>query len=62
MAFNIVILVIYTLCLFPTIVVYPVIKQLPPNIPNIFKFFMAWFIMPPFLMWWLYQKFTNNSK
>lgn len=57
-----IILIIYGICLVPTFFVYPTIKVYQPNLPNIFKFFMAWFIMPVFLMWKLYIRLFNKNK
>lgn len=56
------IIIIYLICIIPTFLVYPTVKNLPPqNVPDILKFFMAWFIMPPFLIWKLYQKIFNKK-
>lgn len=57
-----IILIIYLVCIIPTFLVFPSVKNLPPNVPNIFKFFMAWFIMPAFLIWQLYKKIFPNNK
>ena len=57
-----IILIIYLVCIIPTFLVFPSVKNLPPtNIPNIFKFFMAWFIMPGFIIWQLYKKIFPNK-
>lgn len=50
------ILIIYAVCIIPAIVVYPVVKNLPPNVPGFIKFLMAWFIMPGFILWKIAQK------
>lgn len=57
-----ILLIIYVICLIPTFLVYPTIKVYQPNLPNFLKFFMAWFIMPMFLMWQLYIKLFNKNK
>lgn len=50
------ILIIYVVCIIPTIVVYPYIKTYHPNLPGFVKFLMAWFIMPGFIIWKIFQK------
>ena len=50
------IIIIYAVCIIPTIVVYPYISDYPKNLPGFVKFLMAWFIMPGFIIWKIAQK------
>lgn len=57
-----IVLIIYLICLIPTFLVYPTIKSLPQQYPNIVKFFLAWLIMPSFILWQIYTHIFNKNK